>query len=276
MVLPTFLGIGVPRAGTTWLYNLLASHPDVYVPARRKEIHYFDQHYDQGLEWYGKFFPSASRVTQYRALGEITPHYLYCDHCPERIARMISIKALILLLRDPVDRAHSHYGHRVRLDNFSGSFESFLMEYPEALDWGYYARNLKSYLRHFDREQMLILIYERALTDIVATKGKVAGALDIEVQRFPSPAGSRVVNRSYVPRFRAVHALAVSVVRQLRGFDLDWPVNLAKRFRIDRLFGEQQPLPPMNMGTRKHLRDLYADEVCELEALLQVDLGHWK
>lgn len=49
---PTVIGIGVPRGGSTWLHNLLESHPDVAMPRQRKEIHYFDHNYDRGLEWY--------------------------------------------------------------------------------------------------------------------------------------------------------------------------------------------------------------------------------
>ena len=60
MTLPTFLGIGVLRGGTTWLHELLVSHPDVYVPARCKETYFFDLYYERGLEWYEGLFPPRS------------------------------------------------------------------------------------------------------------------------------------------------------------------------------------------------------------------------
>ena len=88
MTLPTFLGIGAMRAGTTWLHDLLASHPDVFVPARRKEVNFFSFYYERGLSWYERFFPPESEAQNYRAIGEISPIYLYCDPCPERIASM--------------------------------------------------------------------------------------------------------------------------------------------------------------------------------------------
>ena len=56
-MLPNFIGIGVPRAGTTWLHELLDMHPDVAVPQRRKEVHFFDRYYDKGMAWYSSFFP---------------------------------------------------------------------------------------------------------------------------------------------------------------------------------------------------------------------------
>jgi hypothetical protein len=98
MALPTFLGIGVPRAGTTWLHGLLDSHPDVYVPSRRKEVSFFDLHYGRGVEWYKRFFPADSETARYQAIGEITPFYFYGRDCPERISRM-SVSKLLLMLR---------------------------------------------------------------------------------------------------------------------------------------------------------------------------------
>ena len=62
-MLPNFLGIGVPRGGTTWLHELLSSHSEVYMPTQRKEIHYFDRFYDRGSSWYEDFFPSDEALS---------------------------------------------------------------------------------------------------------------------------------------------------------------------------------------------------------------------
>ena len=87
-LLPTFLGIGAARSGSTWLHRLLLSHPDIYVPRQRKELSYFDHDYDRGLAYYEAFFPPANQSSVYRAIGEVTPTYLYCAECPERIAAL--------------------------------------------------------------------------------------------------------------------------------------------------------------------------------------------
>src|SRR5512144_852419 len=72
-LLPTFIGIGAQRAGTTWAYNCLAEHPDVFM-TRKKELHFFYVNYDRGLEWYKAQFRDAGTRT---ARGEITPDYMY-------------------------------------------------------------------------------------------------------------------------------------------------------------------------------------------------------
>ena len=102
-MLPNFLCIGAQRAGTTWLYDLLASHPEVYVPSRRKEVHYFDWYYDRGLSWYTRFFPPQGEVARYRAVGEVTPDYLYDSTCPKHISETLPSVKLIAILCNPVD-----------------------------------------------------------------------------------------------------------------------------------------------------------------------------
>src|SRR3990170_4320009 len=86
MTLPNFLGIGAPRAGTTWLNTLLGNHPDVFVPTVRDEMRFFDLYYERGLGWYERYFCPSEEAHRYRAIGEVTPQYLECEECPERIS----------------------------------------------------------------------------------------------------------------------------------------------------------------------------------------------
>jgi hypothetical protein len=278
MTLPTFLGIGAPRAGTTWLHELLASHPDVYVPTRRKEVRFFDQYYERGLPWYEKFFPSEREAGQYQAIGEISPAYLYCPRCPERIASIPSITRLILMLRNPVDRAYSAYGLDIRLGSFSGPFEDCLSLRHHTIQKGFYSRQIRRYLRYFRRDQLLVLVFERAVADVPSTKETLACFVGIALDRFPLTVGTNRVNRSYIPRSRLAYALSTYAVCNLQKWDLDWVINMANRLGIDRerLFGTAGPLPPMKEETRQYLGELYVDEVRELESLLQIDLECWR
>ena len=277
-MLPTFLGIGAMRGGTSWLHQLLASHPDIYVPARRKEVCFFDKYYERGFQWYEKFFPDEVEAERYRAIGEISPGYIRSSLSLERIIRVPSITKLILTIRNPIDRAYSHYGLVVRLGKTSESFEAFLSSEPEAIQWGFYSQYLKNYLRHFDRDQILVLVFEHMIADVRQAKETLASFLDVSADRFPEWAGTKQVFSSYVPKVASAYALSEHVVYRLIEWDMDWVVNLANRIGINRkrLFGVGGSLPPMEEGTRQYLSKIYEKEIEKLELLLQIDLDCWR
>jgi hypothetical protein len=273
---PTFLGIGVPRAGTTWLRALLSEHPAVFIPTRRHEIFYFDLYYDRGPGWYEKFFPSDGEAANYQAIGEITPFYLYGPDCPERIARQ-GVEKLVLVLRNPVDRAWSYYAHMMHNGAFRGSFEEFLGE-PRfaAIEHGYYAKYLRRYLPYFGRKQIMVLVFEDAIRDTLGTKERNAGFLGIDPNGFPTASGSRAVNSSFLPRARRIYSLAFGVSRVLRRWDLDFVVNAAKRMGIKEVFGTGGTLPPMSRELAKRLREGYRADMSDLEQLLGISLAPWQ
>ncbi|WP_191964726.1 sulfotransferase domain-containing protein [Synechococcus sp. RSCCF101] len=105
------LGLGAQRCGTTTLQTLLSRHPGLFLPAF-KEVHYFSLHYDKGHDWYAAHYSGAA-PGQLR--GDITPYYLFHPQAPARIAATVPGARLIVLLRDPVERALSQYGHSRRL-----------------------------------------------------------------------------------------------------------------------------------------------------------------
>jgi len=272
MTLPNLIGIGVPRAGTTWLYQLLASHPDVYM-SPTKEIHFFDWHYSKGEKWYRQFFKGAGR--EVNVIGEYTPHYLYYPGVPERIAAMPSINKLMVMLRNPVDRTFSHYIWQMQLDNYQGSFEDFLEDYPDRVEKSHYSTNLRRFFEWFDRDQLLVLIHERAFRDIEGTIDQIAEFLEIGYSAFPEEAGERRVNTAKVPRYPYVRQLASQTGHFLRNANLGWLADVGARVGIKRLLDQPQPRPQMNEKTRAELFDYYTPEISELELLLGTSLDEW-
>ena len=108
---PDFLGLGVQKGGTTSLDTMLRQHPDVLLPDR-KELHYFSLHYSLGEAWYGGQFAAAQPG---QCCGEITPYYLFHPLAPGRIRDLLPEVKLIVMLRDPVERALSQLFHSKRL-----------------------------------------------------------------------------------------------------------------------------------------------------------------
>lgn len=188
-LLPDFLIIGTQRGGTTSLYNYLVEHPGIGA-ASIKEVHFFDTpHFKQGLAWYRGHFPSTlqryyvERNRKQRFItGEATPYYLFHPHTPQRVARLLPRIKLIVMLRNPVDRAYSHYYHEVaggheKLTSFEQAIdreeERLAGEEEKMQDNQYYASHnhrhfaylsrgkyreqLQRWMQHFPVEQFLFL-----------------------------------------------------------------------------------------------------------------------
>ncbi len=187
-LLPDFIIIGAQRCGTTTLYHSLVQHPQI-APALGKEVHYFDLEFAKGVGWYrSNFITSLHRLyveQVYRRsllVGEASPYYIFHPHVPKRVAQLLPTAKLILILRDPVDRAYSHYYNEVRW-----GFETAL-SFEEAIDLeeerlhgeidkmlanehyysynhhhytyltrGIYVDQLERWLKFFPREQIMII-----------------------------------------------------------------------------------------------------------------------
>lgn len=105
---PSFVIIGAQRSGTSSLYQWLCTHPAV-LPAADREVHFFDNHYERGRRWYRAQFPLRLPG---RTTGESTPFMLFHPLAPERVVRDLPDSTrFVVVLRDPVQRALSHYWH---------------------------------------------------------------------------------------------------------------------------------------------------------------------
>lgn len=178
--LPAFLIIGTQKGGTTSLYRWLGQHPQV-VEASRKEVHYFDINFSKGERWYRSHFPFARDLEYGQITGEGSPYYMCHPHAPQRIARMLPGVRLIVLLRNPVERAISHYFHSQRNGREPLPIEQAMAREESRIDaefarmqadgryisrahrWfsykarGRYVEQLRSVLAHCSPEQLLIL-----------------------------------------------------------------------------------------------------------------------
>jgi hypothetical protein len=217
--LPAFLIIGAQKAGTTSLASYLAAHPSVISPAF-KEVHYFDLNYAKGADWYRSHFSVGAR----RRLGtpfdgrrllafDATPYYLMHPQVPVRVHRLIPAARIIVLLRDPVDRAYSHYHHEIRLGTESMSFEQAIeaertriageVERLEAeptyagfnyqhftyLERGIYSNQISRWLEYFNAHQFLILSSEQFFKNPATEYQKVLrflGLPDYELPSYPA------------------------------------------------------------------------------------------
>ena len=206
--LPDFLILGAQKAGTTAVYAYLRWHPRITGPSW-KEVSYFDRHYRRGVRWYRGHFPIRSRG---RLVGEASPGYLFHPLAPARVRETVPDAKLVVLLRDPVDRALSHYHHEVGLGREPLSFEDALAAEAERTrgeeerlvtdpayfsrawwDYAYvargrYADQLERWFAVFPREQLLVLASEELAADPPGVYRRVLeflGAPAHDLARYP-------------------------------------------------------------------------------------------
>jgi hypothetical protein len=213
--LPDFLILGAQKAGTTALYAYLRWHPQITGPSF-KEVSFFDRHYARGERWYRAHLPARRRD---RIVGEASPSYLFHPLAPERVAQLLPDARLIALLRNPVDRAFSHYQHEVALgreplafeeaidregERMQGEVEHMLRdpEYFSEAWWNYtylargrYAEQLERWFESFPRERLLVLLTDELGADPAGTHRRVLEFLGVEPRELPSY--PRIFEREY-------------------------------------------------------------------------------
>ena len=133
-ILPSFLVAGTQRSGSSSLYEYLVNHPAVG-RSIIEEVHYFDWNYTKGMRWYRGHFPTSAKAAYLKIrsgvpaiTGEATPYYIFHPLAPQRIANDLPGVRLLVTLRDPVDRAYSHYSHEVAIGLEPLSFDEALAQ----------------------------------------------------------------------------------------------------------------------------------------------------
>jgi hypothetical protein len=277
MVLPNFIVIGAQRSGTTFLDKVLRAHDEVYLPPYRKEIHYFDWHFARGADWYRGFFPSSGEASKYRAIGEVTPDYVFEPAVPARIAEMLPDSRLVMMLRNPVRRVFSGYLHHVRSFNDRRGFERFIAEQHDAVERGFYAQQIKRYLNLFSAHNIHIMISEEVFGRPQSELDRLAEFLNLTHSW--NDASELVRDRVYrgeVPRFQSAFYYARRFGELLSSLGLDRFVDQAKRMGVPNLFGQRREVLEMPASIQESLQQLYEPHICELEALLGRPLDGWR
>jgi hypothetical protein len=210
---PNFFVIGAAKAGSSALFSYLLRHPSI-TGCKRKEVHYFTEHYIRGENWYRGQFPlrSARNRRETRIIGDGTPNYLFDPRTPERLRAFAPEAKLIAILRDPVTRALSHYHESFHAgletlslrealdrepDRLFGETEKLLhdgtyVSYPRLwysyIARGFYMDQIQLWLRYFSRQQLLVLVTEDLLgrpEQTMRTVHNFLGADDYALDSYP-------------------------------------------------------------------------------------------
>lgn len=269
--LPNFLIIGAMRSGTSSLAHYLRGHPDVFM-ARNKELHFFTDRFERGLDWYRYQFAGSAR---YPVVGEATPTYMYDPVAIERMGAVVPDAKLVAVLRNPVDRAYSHYWHQVEKKRESASFADAVTAESERLTgtcgierrtWAYlekgrYLAQLTNVCDMYPREALQVVLFE----DLRDRPGDVFASLceflGVECGERPRSLG-KIVNPHINVRSEWVREKARRLPKPVR--DL-----------VGRVNAPRAAYPPMAPETRSMLQRHFTADNDALAAWLGRDLSAW-
>lgn len=295
---PNFLIIGAPRCGTTYLAENLATHPDAFIASGEdqdvaRDIHFFDpntpegrKNQKKGKQWYYELFSGSENIT---AVGEKTADYLVDPDAPDLIACELDNPALIVMIRDPVERAWSHFCHsRHRLPPLT-RFSDIVRSGQDIADVpilysGLYARLLEPYFEHFGKENILILIKEDFDRNAATELARVCSFLGIAPD-YSFPHLSTYINAGSPNHLSSIVARIGRLVKNLFPRAYRWlvkgPFSRLVRVFILILRGKNNKhhmnsltssQSPLDTDIQQKLREYYRSDVHNLSTLLERNL----
>lgn len=265
MNFPKFICIGSQRAGTTWLYECLKEHPEVYVPLT-KELHFFDRFYSEGVESYSSNFP-IDEIDKVKTWGEITPNYYQVPCALERIHKLLPEVKIIYILREPVSRAYSQYQLFVQNDFKGESFEEVLEKHSSVIDLSLQGKHLEKLYTIFPRKNVLVLFYDELLGDPEAFIKKVFVFLGVNASFVPKIL-SKKINKVAWPKLQS----------WLNKIGFSWVIELVKKTPFAGFFqrvGQPKAKKADMVVMQNELKNIFKSDVEKIERMTGVSLKQW-
>jgi len=223
-IYPNFLFIGTSKSGSSWMYEVLREHPQVFLPAA-KDIQFFNRSYHKGLDWYLNFFRKARSA---QAVGEIDHDYFLSEQTAERIHKHLPNVRLFCCLREPLDKTISAYLYTKSMNvNKRTRFEHYAFR-PEILKDSDYYHNLLPFYRLFSKESIFVLFYDELKQDPANFVRKIYSFLDVDSD-FTPPSLHKIVLPAREPRSYFTSHLAYKVGLLFRKIGLANLVGAIKR-----------------------------------------------
>src|ERR687889_732202 len=291
MTMPNFLIIGAMKSGTTALYYYLEQHPEIYMSPVKEPNFFSSQEQENAADTvthigtYQHLFRGASGK---KAIGEASHSYLYEPGAAAEIRRYLPEARLIAILRNPIDRAYSHFLHMVRsgterLDAFAQAFQeervAGLSEGPTFKDYigrGLYYDQLKRYFGMFPREQVRVYLYEDLSSAPISTVQDAFRFLRVDASFVPDVSLRRNVSGS--PKYKALDGLLRRQSRIKHAAKVHLPARM--RWRLSKAFDDLKTRnlvtpPPLKPEVRRQLLGLYREDILQVQELIHRDLSGW-
>src|SRR5215211_5523906 len=290
MTMPNFLIIGAMKSGTTALYYYLEQHPEIYMSPVKEPNFFSSQERENAADavtnigTYQHLFRGGSGE---KAIGEASHSYLYEPSAAAEIRRHVPEARLIAILRNPIDRAYSHFLHMVRsgaepLDDFAQALREEKVgvhkerTFQDYIGRGLYYDQLERYFGTFPREQIRVYLYEDLRDAPIRTVQDAFRFLKVDDSLVPDVSLRR--NVSGHPKYKALDALLRSQGRIKHAAKIYLPARM--RWRLSKAFDDLKTRnlvepPPLRSEARQQLIRVYREDILRLQDLLYRDLSGW-
>lgn len=294
-MLPNLICPGAQKCATTTLYNLLSQHPDIYFPAEKETAFFSSDHYFNGIEWYLQRYYSGFKGE--RIVGDISVSYMASVKSVERIYKHLGDDLkFIFLLRNPVDRAYSHFN----MSRFRGYEELSFMEallaenerkkkmqktlskFPHEIEFcylgnGFYAEQINRYLSYWPIENMIFIKFEDFVHDcrkychdiftFLGIKTEVSINSKVNTHKTRKVKYHKINSILYSPSF------AKNLVKKMTRSEFREKI---KRIIVKYNVKGQSSVEPLDDSVRKELYQKFAADIAETEQITGLDLKEWK
>ena len=282
-----FFIVGAAKSGTTSLYSYLNKHPEIEM-STIKEPDYFSNEFIEKQSLYYKK-ESIKSLNKYHSLysdtknlirGEASVSYLFYEKVPKKIFKYNSRSKVIIMLRNPSDRAYSHYLMDKRLGFVRESFENIVHKksthknsalfYQQYIELGQYSFQIKNYFDVFSKKNILIIDYDNFIYNSSEVLNKVCVFLNVENRSFSNT--NKVYNKYTNPSNKLVKILYT--FRFLREFIGNF-FSESLKIKIQALFFTDEKKPTLNSEIQIFLKEYYKVELERLSKLLNQNYSKW-
>lgn len=272
---PDFLVIGAQKCATSWLYYCLRDHPELHLPAHKREIEYIggDLHEERGTGWYYSLFEGAA---ENQVVGDVSVDYILDPRSPALVKELLPDVRLIASLRNPLDRSISAYywylrknllpeqlpleeGLAYALDLVSrGNAE--VSPFAEVLERSRYGAQLQRYLDVFPPEQLAVVLYEDISEQPKDVLEQIFRLLGVRPDFEPTSLNVRPKQNSYVQALIRLERMMP------KSRALSWTTNKANQL-VSRMGGKKSP-PQLSAGLERKLKTFFEPTIVETQRIL--------
>jgi len=273
MKAPVFIGLGVEKAATSWIFACLYEHPEICIPI--KEINFFseDELWQKGKSWFESIFSERCNEANL-IIGEFSTAYFYHSLAAKRINDLYPHAKLIVNLRNPIDRAFSNYVNDIKAGNIdrNDSFEKASKQNNFYIDQGRYKEQLERYLELFDRSQIKVMVYDD-LDKPLEFIQSIFAFLGVDDSFVPNVLNKKI-NKARIPENMTLEKwnnfIAKGLQRSILGEKVWWQIKKSGIPAFLRKLNTKNAIElKLDEITRKRLHPIFEEDIKFVENYLQ-------